>query len=465
MSAEPNANSKRRRRRRWRQLSLRSLLLWMVLVSLAMWWYLRPVPKEIQLLGGLTLRRGVLTERDPNSGEETLINHGLAEIVDERGRVWVRGYFDHDQPSGKWTWFDEQGRQMLRGRYIEGRRIGVWTGLYPSGRRRFEVTYGKALQPVKGELVPYSDEAAAEYRRQSGEAPVVMSWREGPARSWWDNGVLSSDGSFAMNRRSGTWKFWDQDGQLVSQGGYRRGIRHGSWLVKDSSSDGLREAYYIDDVQYAARDALLRTLAGQLRDDNPERRFRALLMIQAMETDGLPALRLALSSPDIGVRRGALSTLMRLGPAAQPLADLAWKLAEKGSPLRFEAMLACLAMEESQSKTTLRGLLALAAEHPGEERVWLLYRLSDLPESVVDDLEDLLDDEDSATRHRAFEALTAMFVAPFFPAGPIPSPRNDRLEAILQRSVNSRDPQVAAAAKAMAKFVSTSLPPGAEGIP
>lgn len=468
MSRPPNADSKTRRRRswrRWRQLSLRSLLLSMVLVSLAMWWYLRPEPKESRLLGGLTIRRGVLTEKNPDTGEETLVNHGLAEVVDEHGRVQVRGYFERDEPTGKWTWFDEQGRPQLRGRCIEGRRVGVWTGLYPSGRRRFEVTFDKALRIFKGEMDSYSEEAAARYAIQTGEAPIVSSWREGPARSWWENGVLCSEGSFARNRRNGLWKSWDRGGRLVATGGYLHGIRHGTWHLADAASDGMREVYYVNGIQYAPRDELLGTLTEQLRDAAPERRLRALLLIQAMGVDGLPGLRLALQSSDTRLRHGALGTLLRLGPAALPLADLMRRVAAEDAPLRFEALLACLAVDTQRRDTTLRSLLALAAKRPDRERAELLFRLNELPDSIVDDLEELLDDKDSETRRVAFEAVAVLYAPPYFPASPIPHPKARRLQAILQTSVSSRDPQVAAAARIIVQSLATSLPAWTEGIP
>lgn len=53
--------------------------------------------------------------------------------------------------------------------------------------------------------------------------------REGECRTWHENGVLASEGSFASDAETGRWTFQHLDGSRAAEGSYARGERTGVW--------------------------------------------------------------------------------------------------------------------------------------------------------------------------------------------------------------------------------------------
>jgi antitoxin component YwqK of YwqJK toxin-antitoxin module len=54
-------------------------------------------------------------------------------------------------------------------------------------------------------------------------------------RTYYDNGVLQSEGNLTNGVPTGNWKFYDRNGGLSAAGNYENGLRHGRWLIGDLS--------------------------------------------------------------------------------------------------------------------------------------------------------------------------------------------------------------------------------------
>jgi len=70
---------------------------------------------------------------------------------DQRHGVWIawyrngnkktQGKYDHDVPTGKFTWWFENGQKQAEGEYGAGLESGTWTTWHPNGLRESQVTY------------------------------------------------------------------------------------------------------------------------------------------------------------------------------------------------------------------------------------------------------------------------------------------------------------------------------------
>ncbi|MCO6458547.1 MAG: hypothetical protein J5I93_24845 [Pirellulaceae bacterium] len=457
-----------RRRIRWMQLSLRTLLLAMVLVSLAMWWYLRPRPAEMSIGGGYVLRTEQRTRQDETTGQPTTIRHGLAEIVDQHGRVRVRGRYQFDRPHGLWTWYDERGAQRLSGRCVDGRRDGVWTGWHANGGRQFAVTHGVAMSLGKGQLVPWTDDLAANHRQMQEQAAdqfqvavaplALVAWRDGPAATWWDNGRPQSRGSYRHDRREGHWTFWDREGRRLASGSFASGERQGTWQVWDGSAGRETTVYYVRGVRYPPLEQLTGRLIEHISTGDAERRARALRLAVQLKSDGLSVLQAAIGSSDEQLRRMALAALVPLGPQALPLADELSGLAETEPGLRFESLLALWAADVTRRRATLERFLRLAAELPAAERPERLADLNQFELAGLEQLEVFLASREPQLRHTAFEAIACQVAPPRLnyafqvTSGAVPGAYFARLGDVLQRAAGHPDPAIAAAAAELPKL-------------
>ena len=57
------------------------------------------------------------------------------------------------------------------------------------------------------------------------------TWKEGPYRSWHQNGELEYDGAYDNAVKAHTWTKWDSLGRKIEQVSYRAGKRHGKEIT------------------------------------------------------------------------------------------------------------------------------------------------------------------------------------------------------------------------------------------
>jgi hypothetical protein len=104
--------------------------------------------------------------------------------------------------------------------------------------------------------VPFSCPAGTE--RQGTEPPDGFeAWcekpgepperrREGPSRTWYDDGVLAKEAGFKEGRPHGKFNEWHRNGKPASAGAHENGARAGTWTIW---FEGGRKA---EELSYAA---------------------------------------------------------------------------------------------------------------------------------------------------------------------------------------------------------------------
>lgn len=437
----------RRRRYRWLQLSLRTLLLATVLTSLGMWWFLRARPQETKLSGGYLVRSEVRSLEDAETAERREIQHGRVELVDQHGRVRVRGYLDRDRTAGEWTFYDPSGRRRQRGECEAGRRVGVWDSWHANGRKAAELSYGRALQLRKNVLVPFTAEAR---KRPQYAAATVVAVRDGPARTWWPNGRLRSEGNYRLDQRHGEWTFWDSGGRQREHGRFEEGVRQGEWEVWDEHVGGHVRCFYLDGECLPPLPRWIEQLTQFIEQGDPAVRIEAVREAGRLGHHGLPAIRSALHSPDLMVRRVALNFVVEMGESAQPLvADLEQSDAGESDADRFTRLLARFAAEPKSGEVAFGELLELVSAAPPRERVERQRSLNRLGQPAIELLEARLRRDDIPQRRQAFETLVVMFDPWYvwgFDMDPRIRPHHVRMAAILREAVKHPDPLIAEAA-------------------
>jgi len=90
------------------------------------------------------------------------------------------------------------------GRYVNGRREGVWRISNADGSDAWENIWRHG------------------------------AWN-GPATTWWPNGVVRDQGQYAAGAVTGRWTFRFQNGQLAATGDYLEDRKVGPWEYFDES--------------------------------------------------------------------------------------------------------------------------------------------------------------------------------------------------------------------------------------
>ncbi len=249
------------RPRTWRpkrlmQFSLRTLLIAITLAGIGCWWVLRPRMVEGELSAGkLMLSREVqsrwwdyLRERSQTSyptlgtrfewGGHMQVNVGRWQLRNESNDVIVAGRFQRNEPHGRWATLYPNGQKAAEGMMLEGAKNGLWRTWSEEGKRLSEVQYAtyKTTRLLGGIGGPSQVES-------------TESFLDGPARAWYPNGKLRSEGRYAKNCREGLWTFYNEDGAIEATGEYHNDGREGEWSVRE---DGVvRKVRYFEGMKDA----------------------------------------------------------------------------------------------------------------------------------------------------------------------------------------------------------------------
>jgi len=70
----------------------------------------------------------------------------------------------------------------------------------------------------------------------------------GPARAYYDNGVLSFRGNYKGSKMHGKWEFFRRDGSVMRTGGFRDGTQVGTWRTWDKAGRVVKETTFDGDI-------------------------------------------------------------------------------------------------------------------------------------------------------------------------------------------------------------------------
>ncbi|QDU30553.1 MORN repeat variant [Anatilimnocola aggregata] len=346
-----------RRIRLW-QFSLRTLLLLMGVVSVACWYWLRPEQLEEKLASGeLILRReyrqngfetepflsgqyNVPTPNPQPAPKPKLANVGYWQLRSFAGDPVVSGQYRKGKQHGAWTSYYPNGRVATQGTMREGMRLGVWKTWSQSGKLLSEVKYEAAanLQP-RFEVSRHPPVAAY---RQSGlqvglvylvETKLPVSFLQGEARTWHDNGRRKTAGNYANNQKVGEWTTWNEQGKLIARGEYRRGIQEGIWEVLDPETNQLARVEFVRGLRKSQAEEQGRLLAKRLEQTtNRDKQLKCLELAAQFGPVALPLLEKFVDRDDPQVQFTAIMSCTSCAEDAAPWKEQLIKLAENSDP-------------------------------------------------------------------------------------------------------------------------------------
>ncbi len=125
------------------------------------------------------------------------IPDGKHQFVDVDGKVF--GTSTIINGSGHWVSYYPNGKVKEDGHYFQGTKVNNWKAFFPSG--------------VLEEETPYDQQGAL----------------NGDYRSYFENGIIGTQGTYVDNTRNGKWKYFYQNGQVGAEAEMTYGMRNGVW--------------------------------------------------------------------------------------------------------------------------------------------------------------------------------------------------------------------------------------------
>ncbi len=126
---------------------------------------------------------------------------------------------------GHWREWYENGQLMSDANYANGQRIGQYSEWYENGQKKFEASY-KLLTTITGTQTSTSySNGSFNGSRWTVDHEDRM---EGPAREWYENGQLMSEGVYVKGNRDGLWKEYYSNGNLQMEAIFDRSKVSGS---------------------------------------------------------------------------------------------------------------------------------------------------------------------------------------------------------------------------------------------
>lgn len=406
---------------RWRlsrllQFRLRTLLLAMTLLAVAVRvWMTPPLPSH-KLAGGTTIQASrFLSEIKGGSDWGAQVPDGAFRVRDPHGRLQCTGTMIRGRPTGRWTYYHPNGRRALVGTYREGLRVGTWKAWDEHGKK--QAAFGFA---VPGQIDWPAERVSPSY---PGGAETNLDVRHGPMTVWRDDGRVVVQGAFRDGHRHGPWTFGERDGS-TSELCYHAG---------QSAVPPTRE-------QIAAlRSRLRNTEPAVTRDALPTDDFpNAVAAAEQLGADGVELLCEALNPQDEFRCRIVLRALTRLGMAAQRALPALEKF-EGAAPAKvlFELRLAQVAIGAPSADRKFDALVTEFLETTPIEQHHLFEQLLRVGAAIVPHLERLLDQPGTDRPLLALLALDRL--------------RSDRArpaaEAAIRRASHHSRSEVAAAAQ------------------
>ena len=184
--------------------------------------------------------------------------HGLRELYDEEGHLYMRGHYKHNIPHGLFEHFFKDGgidREMLKNGKREGRSESFRKGLltqfwtYHLGKKEgpFETYWNNGNLNEKGSYQNDLLEGPAEHYRDDGTLSEKFTYhldkKEGKSIEYFRSGTIRARSIFHKGKREGIGETYYPNGKLFYRATYVQGKMQGPF-----------EAYY-DNGQIAEKGA------------------------------------------------------------------------------------------------------------------------------------------------------------------------------------------------------------------
>jgi antitoxin component YwqK of YwqJK toxin-antitoxin module len=131
-----------------------------------------------------------------------------SEKEDDKGGVEQRKI-------GVWTWWHANAAVEKQGTFVAGLRDGRWQTWFDNGQLMLDVTY-------------------------------ALDKETGPARGYFRDGKLRFEGAYVDGAEDGEWTTYHGDGTIASRGRYARGKKTGRWIYNYAGGVKKEEGDYED---------------------------------------------------------------------------------------------------------------------------------------------------------------------------------------------------------------------------
>ncbi len=125
-----------------------------------------------------------------------------------------QGYYQNNKMVGTWRFWYENGVLKDSGALDNNRLTGLWKSWHPNGRQKSSITFKTELSATDAnyqKLLTYQD-------------PFTFDGiRHGAFSTWYENGILESQGSFTNNYMEGEWLWFHENGAPSTVETYRQG--------------------------------------------------------------------------------------------------------------------------------------------------------------------------------------------------------------------------------------------------
>ena len=163
------------------------------------------------------------------------------------GQKKEEGNYVDGKMDGPWIHYDQDGNKSHSYTYKEGKKEGLFISWYENGQKREEVTYAESLMRDENSVTKISPTLTIPRRSIPPPLPpsvvsVGRPSRFGPFKSWYENGILKTEGTYKRGNRDGTFSSWHSNGQKKEEGNYVDGKMDGLWIHYDQ--DGNKSHNY-----------------------------------------------------------------------------------------------------------------------------------------------------------------------------------------------------------------------------
>lgn len=151
--------------------------------------------------------------------------HGLAITWLPNGEMLRQETYEHGVPVGDVLQLNNKTGKFERfASYVEGRKVvSKATNFHRSKQKKTESLY-LAPQTVLSSPDDFWNMRFAQYEA------IGEPLRHGPAKTWYSNGQIKSEGFYQYDKKVGRFTYWHANGQMAAMGDYRGDQRQGRWV-------------------------------------------------------------------------------------------------------------------------------------------------------------------------------------------------------------------------------------------
>jgi antitoxin component YwqK of YwqJK toxin-antitoxin module len=140
------------------------------------------------------------------------------------GKTYRQSTYDNGIPTGDVLEADRNGELKTAATYIDGRKAVTKTTYFHGTRHKMSETSYLAATTVERTPDDFWNLGFAAYGSDGEDL------RHGPAKTWFENGVVQQEGTYQYDKKSGNFTYRYENGQVAVTGEYRNDVPDDVWV-------------------------------------------------------------------------------------------------------------------------------------------------------------------------------------------------------------------------------------------